>query len=253
MEDTDLEMRKKFIAAMIEVKKVIKQPAHDCKVDYSGTRYPYSSLGEILRCLSPLLEYGLYFDQGEISIKGKWFMWTEIFHVDGFSTAHRTFIKPPINVDEQIEVYKLQHPDPSKYKKALVLHSERDFASSITYARRYALCSIFGLYGQADIDVLPEIMFEKEEVNHKPPKKEIAPPPKYISDSLKSALKKECEKNPEFRERLKNNLVNLMIPSIDSIVIEREGFYRESLEKFKIQDLPPPVAHDDEISEGVLD
>lgn len=202
------EEKKSFLKDMCEALKSIKQPKHDSQVDFRARagnqmKFEYASLKEVLNCLKPLQEHGIFFNQNEVYDDGMWYMQTEISHVSGYSKIYKTFLKNNTT-------------------------SEKDFASSITYSRRYSLCSIFGLYGQKDLDALPEMIY-----GNSPQVEE------FISNNLQDELMKHSNDNLEFKKKLNQHLKATNIPTVNKIPKNKEGFYRGCLEKFKVSQKTP--------------
>ena len=129
--------------ALTSVESTIEQPKLDSTVDYYNKqnrriKFSYASLAEVQNKLKePLKESGMSLSQYPKVIDDRYFVVTLLTHAD--SSQWLEFLMP---------IFGNFNTDP------------KDFATSFTYARRYALYGIFNLYGQQDTDAA-EIEGEK--------------------------------------------------------------------------------------------
>ncbi len=189
----ETENKNSFIKALCEALKKIEQPKHDSKVNYGKTQFSYASLKEVLERLKPLNDHGIRFTQSEVYEDGLWFMNTIVSHEDGYSETHKTFLKNSTT-------------------------SEKEFASSITYSRRYSLCSIFGLYGQKDTDcVIEEVFSDKKQVE------------KFISKKLQDDIQKKMGEDEVFKNKVYDHISACKVPNVQSIPATKEEFYRSKI------------------------
>ena len=213
MEDQQkIDSKKAYIKALCEAKKEIKQPSHDSKVDFFGKKggrlkFDYASLKEVLVSLAPLFNHGIIFSQNEVMENGKWFLRTTVSHVEGFEKSYDTFLKN--NTEDQ-----------------------KEFASAITYARRYALCSIFGLYGQKDVDCLMDVIISENTPQSTPkPNIQQDTQPKFISKDLQVLIRQKMDMDKVYLEKMNKYLEKKNLKSITSIDAKFESYFRDSLEK----------------------
>ncbi len=116
---------KELSKALSKFQGEIKDPKKDGSVRYKSTQFDYATLGEILKTIrKPLSKNGLSIVQ--MPIEAGWVI-TRIMHHSGEWIQGSTQI-PPKNNDPQ------------------------GVGSVITYAKRYALCSLLGICGEDDDD-----------------------------------------------------------------------------------------------------
>lgn len=118
-----------LMEAFIQAQKQIEpNPTFDKKANTGKFSYPYISLGKVLEIIRPpLANNGLSIQQFVEERDGKAFLVTRISHSCGESQ------------DFYIPLYG-------------VSQNPQDFGKAFTYARRYALYGIFGIYGEEDDD-----------------------------------------------------------------------------------------------------
>lgn len=124
-----------FDKAFVATQLAIKNPQFDCNVDYQPkdktfkVKYEYASLNEVLRVIREAANpNGIYVTQSPQILNDKLVLVTRIAHESG---EFRESIFP-LSVD--------------------LSKDWKDKGSAITYARRYVLCSLFGIFGADDDD-----------------------------------------------------------------------------------------------------
>ncbi len=125
----------KFDAAFVKTQLQIKNPQFDCNVDFQPkdkpfrVKYSYASLNEVLKVIREAANpNGIYITQSPQILNNQLVLVTRIAHESG---EFRESIFP-LSIDLSKEW--------------------KDKGSAITYARRYVLCSLFGIFGADDDD-----------------------------------------------------------------------------------------------------
>ncbi len=114
--------------AIISAKREMKQPKFDSEVAYSGKKFKYASLSEILNCITfPLLSHDLYLSQKLDWDNGQAFLITEIRH----SSGEHIGTKFPIDTKDK---------------------TMQQIGSQITYVKRYSISALLGLAADEDTD-----------------------------------------------------------------------------------------------------
>lgn len=121
-------------SALSKAQSEIKPPKKDKNVDFSANgrriKYSYASLADIIECIrKPFANHGLSFCQSMQLENGSFLLVTSIFHSSG---AERITSTMPL-------------PDPTTMKP-------QDFASILTYFKRYSLASLAGVESEEDDD-----------------------------------------------------------------------------------------------------
>ncbi len=204
-----IKIKQKFFQAFSKSQLQLKQPKHDTKVDFPSKKggrmkYSYASLGSVIACLKPFFENGFAFSQheGYKNSLGQWFLQTDVYHESGHFESHVTFLK---NFPAGVE--------------------EKQFASALTYARRYALCSIFGIYGDKDTDCIMEEIYKESA-----PKNQNFPvPEKPISVKLQLELEERMKIDPDFKKNIISIFRDKGIDSVAGIPEKAEKFFWQKL------------------------
>lgn len=204
--ETNVQEKKAFLKAFCRAKTKLEQPKHDSSVTFKSVKFNYASLNQILSSLKVFNDEGISFIQSEIFEDGKCFMGTTIFHVDGYEKTYKTFLKGNFQ-------------------------SEKDFASSVTYARRYALCSIFGLYGSDDIDSLPDIVKSQGKQLYKSLSKD--PPSETITIRTQTRLENLMKENVKFSEFMMNMMKSKGKTKISEIPSSAEAWLDSKIKEFE--------------------
>ncbi len=205
--ETNVQEKKSFLKAFCKAKAKLEQPKHDSSVMFKSVKFNYASLNQILSSLKVFNDEGISFIQSEVFEDGKCFMGTTVFHVDGYEKTYRTFLKGNFQ-------------------------SEKDFASSVTYARRYALCSIFGLYGSDDIDSLPDIVKSQGKQLYKPLSE---PSDETITIRMQTRLESLIKENIKFSEFMTNMMTSKGKSKISEIPSSAEAWLDSKIKEFQDQ------------------
>ncbi len=205
--ETNVQEKKSFLKAFCKAKAKLEQPKHDSSVMFKSVKFNYASLNQILSSLKVFNDEGISFIQSEVFEDGKCFMGTTVFHVDGYEKTYRTFLKGNFQ-------------------------SEKDFASSVTYARRYALCSIFGLYGSDDIDSLPDIVKSQGKQLYKPLSE---PSDETITIRMQTRLESLIKENIKFSEFMTNMMKSKGKSKISEIPSSAEAWLDSKIKEFQDQ------------------
>jgi len=121
----------KFDEAFVKTQSVIENPEFDRVVKYGNTSFPYASLEAVLKVVKKAANpNGIHVTQWPQLLNEKIVLITRITHLSGES---RESILP------------LDLNPSAKWQEK---------GSAITYARRYVLCSIFGIFGEEDDDAI---------------------------------------------------------------------------------------------------
>lgn len=121
----------KYDEAFVNAQSVIENPELDSCVKYGNTEYWYASLGAVLKVVKKAAnQFGLYVTQYTLLQNDRVVLVTRIAHISG---------------EFRESTFPLEFNSSAK---------NQEKGSAITYARRYSLCSIFGITGEDDDDAM---------------------------------------------------------------------------------------------------